>query len=164
MAEVNTRDKIISLKGLVSWREQVRLARQTLVVTNGCFDLLHVGHVTYLEAARSQGDVLLVGLNSDASVRTLKGDDRPLNPEQDRALLLAALALVDAVCVFPETRATRFLRIAQPDVYVKGGDYTLQTLDQEERRTVERAGGRIVIIPLVPGKSTTLLRDQLARL
>ena len=164
MVEVNTRDKIISLKGLVSWREQVRLARQTLVVTNGCFDLLHVGHVTYLEAARSQGDVLLVGLNSDASVRTLKGDDRPLNPEQDRALLLAALALVDAVCVFPETRATRFLRIAQPDVYVKGGDYTLQTLDQEERRTVERAGGRIVIIPLVPGKSTTLLRDQLARL
>jgi rfaE bifunctional protein nucleotidyltransferase chain/domain len=163
MGKVNTRDKIISLKGLASWREQVRLAGRTLVVTNGCFDLLHAGHVTYLEAARNQGDVLLVGLNSDASVRALKGKNRPVNPEQDRALVLAALVLVDAVCIFPDTRATRFLRLAHPDVYVKGGDYTLETLDQEERRTVERAGGRVVILPLVPGKSTTVLLDQIAR-
>ena len=161
MITVNAHDKIISLKGLASWREQLRWARRTLVVTNGCFDLLHVGHVTYLEAARNQGDVLLVGLNSDASVRALKGKDRPVNPEQDRALLLAALAAVDAVCIFPDARATRFLRLAQPDVYVKGGDYTLETLDPEERRSVQSAGGKIVILPLVPGKSTT---DLLARI
>jgi len=164
MVAVNTGDKIISLKGLASWREQVRLARRTLVVTNGCFDVLHAGHVTYLEAARNQGDLLLVGLNNDASVRALKGKGRPVNPEHDRALVLAALALVDAVCIFPDTRASRFLRLAQPDVYVKGGDYTLETLDQEERRTVECAGGRIVIVQLVPGKSTTVLLEQIARL
>lgn len=124
-------------------------------MTNGCFDLLHLGHVTYLETARNLGDMLLVGVNSDAAVRGLKGEGRPVNSEDDRAFVLAALESVNAVCIFPDVRATNFLAAAKPDIYVKGGDYTLETLDQSERRTVEGAGGKIHLIPFVPGKSTT---------
>jgi rfaE bifunctional protein nucleotidyltransferase chain/domain len=152
---VNCATKILTPDRLQSWREQLRRSGRKLVITNGCFDLLHAGHVTYLQAARNLGDALLVGLNGDASVRALKGDGRPLNGEQDRALVLAALECVDAVCVFPEVRATRFLDTAQPDIYVKGGDYTPDTLDQDERRAVESHGGRIEIIPFLPGRSTT---------
>ena len=128
-----------------------------MAVTNGCFDLLHAGHVTYLAAARAEADVLLVGLNGDASVRALKGEGRPLNPAADRATVLAALAAVDGVCVFEEIRATEFLKLAQPNVYVKGGDYTLEELDPEERATVEAAGGVIRLLALVPGRSTSAL-------
>ena len=106
----------------------------------------------------------MVGINGDQSVRELKGPDRPLNDEQDRAAVVAALESVEAVCIFAERAATRFLAAAQPDIYIKGGDYTLETLNQEERRTVEQAGGRIVIIPFVPGKSTTALLKKIARL
>lgn len=134
------------------------------MVTNGCFDILHPGHVTYLEAARNLGDALLVGLNTDAAVRQLKGPDRPVNPENDRATVLAALESVSGVCLFTEKTAMRFLAAAEPDIYVKGGDYTLDTLNQEERRTVEAAGGKIVILPVVPGKSTTALLQKIARL
>ena len=142
----------------------MRTARKKLVVTNGCFDILHVGHVTYLEAARQQGDALLVGLNSDASVRQLKGEGRPVNPEEDRAAVLAALAAVDAVCVFPEMRAIRFLALAQPEIYVKGGDFTVDQLPAEERDVVQEAGGRIVTLGFVPGKSTTALLEKISRL
>jgi rfaE bifunctional protein nucleotidyltransferase chain/domain len=142
----------------------MRASGKRLVVTNGCFDLLHVGHVTYLETARRHGDALLVGLNGDESVRQLKGPDRPVAPEDDRAAVLGALESVDGVCVFAEPTATRFLAAAQPDVYVKGGDYTLDTLNQEERRAVERAGGSIVIIPFVPGKSTTAILKKISHL
>ncbi len=135
-----------------------------LVATNGCFDLLHVGHVTYLEEARRQGEALLVGLNGDESVRQLKGAGRPVNVESDRARVLAALESVDAICIFSEKSALRFLQVAQPDIYVKGGDYTLETLNQEERKAVETAGGKIVILPIVPGKSTTALLKKLAQL
>ncbi len=155
MQGVNFRTKIISLDRLIVWRTEMRAAGRAVVATNGCFDLLHSGHVICLEAARNQGDALLVGVNGDGAVRELKGPGRPFNPEADRAAVVAALASVDAVCIFPETRATRFLSLAQPDVYVKGGDYSLDTLDPEERRVVESAGGRIVIIPFVTGKSTT---------
>ena len=149
---------------LPAWRAAMRASGKKLVVTNGCFDLLHVGHVTYLESARNQGDALLLGLNGDDSVRQLKGPSRPVNTEADRALVLAALQSVDGVCIFAEKVATRFLTVAQPDIYVKGGDYTLETLNQEERRAVEGGGGRIVIIPFVPGKSTTALLQTIARL
>jgi rfaE bifunctional protein nucleotidyltransferase chain/domain len=142
----------------------VRTRGKRLVVTNGCFDLLHLGHVTYLETARCQGDALLVGVNSDKAVRQLKGPDRPVNEESDRAAVLAALESVDGVCIFAESTATRFLAAARPDIYVKGGDYTLDTLNQDERRTVEQAGGSIVIIPFVPGKSTTALLKKISRL
>ena len=145
------------------WRAAVRAGGKRLVVTNGCFDLLHAGHVAYLETARSHGDALLVGLNGDDSVRQLKGPDRPVNGENDRAAVLAALESVSGVCIFAERRATRFLAAAQPDIYVKGGDYTLETLDAEERRAVEAGGGTIVLIPFVPGKSTTALLNKIAR-
>jgi len=158
----NCRLKIVALADLPAWRAARRVSGTRVVATNGCFDLLHAGHVTYLEAARNQGDALVVGLNGDASVRALKGPDRPLNPEGDRATVLAALGCVDAVCVFPETRAAHFLSLAQPDVYVKGGDYTLDTLEAEERRIVEDAGGKIILVPMVPGKSTTALRAKMA--
>lgn len=161
---MNFRDKIVAWENLPAWRAAWRASGKTLVVTNGCFDLLHLGHVTYLESARNQGDALLLGLNGDGSVRQLKGDSRPLNPEGDRAAVVAALQSVDGVCMFAEKTATRFLTAAQPDVYVKGGDYTLATINQDERRAVEQAGGRIVIIPFVPGKSTTALLEKIARL
>jgi rfaE bifunctional protein nucleotidyltransferase chain/domain len=161
---MNFREKVVPWEGLPAWRAEMRRRGQRLVVTNGCFDLLHPGHVTYLETARNQGDALLVGLNGDNSVRQLKGPERPLNDENDRAAVLAALESVSGVCVFPEKTATRFLAAAQPDIYVKGGDYTLETLNPDERRTVEQGGGRIVIIPLVPGKSTTVLLQKIARL
>lgn len=156
------RQKIIVPENLPAWRVATRSAGRRLVVTNGCFDILHLGHVTYLEKARNLGDVLLVGLNSDAAVRELKGQGRPLNSEQDRAGVLAALESVDAICIFGERTAARFLSVATPDIYVKGGDYTLETLNQEERRIVESAGGRIVIVPVVPGRSTTSLLEKMS--
>jgi rfaE bifunctional protein nucleotidyltransferase chain/domain len=160
---MNTRAKVISWEALADWRARLRSTGKRLVVTNGCFDLLHAGHVTYLESARSLGDLLLVGLNGDASVRELKGAGRPLNPEHDRATVLAALEAVSAVLIFTEARATHFLALAQPDIYVKGGDYQWDTLNAEEREAVERHGGRIVLLPLVPGKSTTALVARMAR-
>jgi D-glycero-beta-D-manno-heptose 1-phosphate adenylyltransferase len=161
---VNFREKIVKWENLPAWRAALRASGRKLVVTNGCFDLLHLGHVTYLESARNQGDLLLLGLNGDDSVRQLKGEGRPVNSEADRAAVVAALQSVDGVCIFAEKTATRFLAAAQPDIYVKGGDYTLETVNQEERRVVEQAGGRIVIIPFVPEKSTTMLLEKIARL
>ena len=156
--------KIIAWNDLPKWREQMRSSGHKLVVTNGCFDLLHAGHVTYLETARNLGDALLIGLNGDDAVRKLKGQGRPVNDEKDRATVLAALESVNGVCIFVEPTATRFLAHAQPDIYVKGGDYTIDTLNQDERKTVEKAGGRIVIIPFLPGKSTTATLAKIARL
>jgi len=161
---MNFREKVVSWDALPQWRAAMRASGKQLVVTNGCFDLLHLGHVTYLESARNQGDALLVGVNGDDAVRQLKGPERPVTGESDRAAVLAALESVSGVCIFAEKTATRFLAAAQPDVYVKGGDYTLDTLNQEERRTVEQAGGRIVIIPFVPGKSTTATLKKIMRL
>jgi D-glycero-beta-D-manno-heptose 1-phosphate adenylyltransferase len=154
---MNFRRKILASDQLPEWRESLRRAGKRLVATNGCFDLLHLGHVTYLETARQNGDALLVGINSDASVRELKGPDRPINSEEDRAGVVAALESVDAVLIFPEKSAANFLKAAQPDIYVKGGDYTIDTLNAEERRIVESAGGKIVIVPVVPGRSTSSL-------
>ena len=161
---MNFREKIVAWEKLPEWRAAMRARGKKLVVTNGCFDLLHLGHVTYLENARRHGDALLIGVNGDDAVRDLKGPGRPVNSERDRAAVLAALESVDGVCVFADKTATKFLAAARPDVYVKGGDYTLETLNQDERRTVEQAGGRIVIIPFVPGKSTTALLQKIARL
>jgi rfaE bifunctional protein nucleotidyltransferase chain/domain len=158
------RDKLITWDNLPRWRDNLRQRGQKLVVTNGCFDLLHLGHITYLECARNLGDALLIGLNSDEAVGQLKGPSRPVNSETDRAAVLASLESVSGVCIFREKRATRFLGHAQPDIYVKGGDYTLETIEQEERRIVEVAGGKVVILPFVPGKSTTAILEKIARL
>jgi rfaE bifunctional protein nucleotidyltransferase chain/domain len=157
-------DKIISWERLPSWRDALRAQGRRLVVTNGCFDLLHRGHVAYLEAARALGDALLVGVNSDAGVRELKGPDRPVNSETDRAAVLAALQSVDGVCVFPDRTAIRFLSAVRPDIYAKGGDYTIDTINQEERQLIEKLGGKVAILPGVPGKSTTALLEKISRL
>jgi rfaE bifunctional protein nucleotidyltransferase chain/domain len=163
MRGMNFREKILTWQTLPAWREGLRTAQKQLVVTNGCFDILHLGHVTYLEAARNLGDALLVGLNSDASVRAIKGAGRPINSQEDRATVLAALASVNAVCVFGESDAMSFLQKVKPDLYVKGGDYTIDTIHQPERRLVERMGGRVVVLAGVPGKSTSWLLDQLEK-
>lgn len=155
------RDKILAGESLVAWRFMQRRCNRRVVVTNGCFDILHLGHISYLEAARGLGDVLLVGLNSDDSVRALKGPSRPVQPQDDRVAVVAALACVDAVCVFEEQTAEAFLIRAAPDVWVKGGDYTVDTVNQPERSIVETAGGRVVILPMIAGRSTT---DILRRL
>ncbi len=160
---MNSRSKIIPFAELAAWRQSFRQSGRLLVATNGCFDILHAGHVSYLEQARSQGDALLVGLNSDSAVRELKGELRPINEQADRAIVLAALEAVTAVCIFAGKRATEFLALASPDIYVKGGDYTLATLNADERRAVEERGGRIVLIPFIPGKSTSGLVDRILR-
>ena len=164
MARMKSADKIIAWEQLPAWRSALRAKGRKLVVTNGCFDLLHRGHVAYLEAARALGDVLLVGVNSDAGVRELKGPDRPVNPEADRAAVLAALESVDAVCVFTDRTALRFLSAVQPDIYAKGGDYTVDTINQDERRLIEQLGGKVAIVPGVAGKSTTALLEKISRL
>ena len=162
MARMNFREKILAESDLPAWHAVLRAQGKKLVVTNGCFDLLHLGHVTYLEAARNQGDALLVAVNSDASVRELKGPGRPVNSESERASVLAALASVDGVCVFYERDATRLLSLVRPDVYAKGGDYTIDTINQDERRLVEGLGGKVVVLGGVPGKSTTDLLEKLS--
>jgi D-glycero-beta-D-manno-heptose 1-phosphate adenylyltransferase len=161
---VNFRSKIIAWDKLPEWRAALRASNKKLVATNGCFDILHLGHVTYLETARNFGDALLVGLNGDDATRQLKGAGRPVNSEADRAAVLAALESVTGVCIFTDTTAAKFLAAAQPDIYVKGGDYTLESLNQDERRAVESSGGKIKIVPFVPGKSTTALLEKISRL
>src|ERR1700722_2559425 len=164
MNRLNFREKIILRDDLPSWRAALRAQKKKLVVTNGCFDIVHLGHVTYLESARNLGDALLVGVNADAAVSQLKGLGRPVNNETDRASVLAALESVSAVSLFVERDATRFLALVEPDIYVKGGDYTIDTINQDERRAVEKAGGRIVFIPFVAGKSTTGLLEKILKL
>ncbi len=142
-------------------KQQVEIWRAqglTLVMTNGCFDLLHAGHITSLENARTFGHKLIVAVNSDASVKRLKGPDRPLNTEEDRARVLAALSCVDAVTIFAEERADTILLLVKPDIYVKGGDYTPEQVP--ERPTVESYGGKMIITPLLPGRSTTQLIES----
>lgn len=161
---MNARHKIISIDDLVAWREDVRESNRTVVVTNGCFDIMHGGHVLYLEEARKLGDLLLVGINDDAGVRILKGIDRPINNEEDRALVVAALESVSTVCIFSGNRATKFLELARPDIYVKGGDYTLETLNKAERLVIQDVGAKIVFIPFEKDVSTTELLKKIKRL
>jgi D-glycero-beta-D-manno-heptose 1-phosphate adenylyltransferase len=135
--------------------------QQRLVFTNGCFDILHVGHIRYLRAAKELGDILVVGLNSDDSVRQLKGPHRPINSEADRAEILAALAVVDHVVIFQEMRASRLITLLRPDLYVKGGDYSIDSLDQSELDALRSVDAKIKIVPLVPGRSTTRLIEAI---
>ena len=137
----------------------LRAGGQRIVFTNGCFDILHAGHVRYLGMARSFGDCLVVGLNSDASVRRLKGPERPVNEEADRAEVLDALRAVDYVTIFDEPTAAELIEIIRPDVYVKGGDYTIATLPEAE--IVRGYGGRVEFIDLVPERSTTRVIEKL---
>ena len=159
----NVNSKILTLDQLRAKSRRLRAEGKRVAATNGCFDILHVGHVRYLAAAQKLGDVLVVGLNGDDSVCQLKGQGRPLNRERDRAEVLAALESVDYVTIFPEKRATNFLRAAQPSVYAKGGDYTTDTLDPEERAVLSEFGTRIEIIPFEEGYSTSELLTRIGR-
>lgn len=131
----------------------LRESGQRVVFTNGCFDILHAGHVRYLNTARSFGDCLVLGLNSDSSVRRIKGPSRPINNEQDRAEVIDALACVDYVVIFDEPTAEALITKVHPDIYVKGGDYTIETLP--EGQIVQAYGGRVELVSLVEGRSTT---------
>lgn len=149
--------KVLSLTQASRWIAKARQRRKRVVATNGCFDLLHFGHVSYLQRAKKLGHLLIVGLNSDRSVQQLKGPPRPLVPETQRAAVLAALSCVDAVVIFPQVRAHRFIAAVQPDIYVKGGDYKPDTLAARERAVLTALGTRIRILPFEKGISTTAL-------
>ena len=136
---------------------------KTIVFTNGCFDILHAGHVRYLAGAQQLGDILVVGLNGDTSVRELKGEGRPLNSQQDRAEVLAALGAVDYVIIFDEKRVDKLLREVRPRIYAKGGDYTVKSLDPDEFSALKEIGAKIEILPLLPGKSTSKLVQAIQR-
>ncbi len=154
-------EKLKSLDQLRGVVEKLRREGKKVVWTNGCFDILHAGHISYLLRARQEGDVMIVGLNSDASVRENKGADRPVTNEQDRALVLSALECVDYIVIFGDKTPLPLLDALRPAVYVKGGDYTLDTIVQEERALVEGYGGRIAIIPGQEGYSTTNIINRI---
>jgi len=147
--------KIKAVEELAPLLRQFRRSGQTVVFTNGCFDLLHAGHVHYLAAARGEGDLLVVGLNSDRSVKMIKGDRRPIVPEAERAEVLAGLACVDCATVFEEIDPLRVIQALQPDVLVKGGDWAEAEIIGAD--AVKQEGGRVVRIPLVEGAGTSAL-------
>ncbi len=157
-----THNKIMNVAQLQAAIARCRLLNKKIVFTNGCFDILHAGHIHSLEQAAAFGDYLIVGLNSDKSINRIKGPERPINKEQDRALLLASLMVVDAVVVFEQETPLDLIQTVIPDVLVKGGDYTLESIVGAE--DVLQNGGKVEIIPLIPGVSTTSLADRISRL
>ncbi|WP_173443173.1 D-glycero-beta-D-manno-heptose 1-phosphate adenylyltransferase [Selenomonas ruminantium] len=152
---------LVARKDIAKFCEILRQGGQKVVFTNGCFDILHAGHVTYLEAAKAQGDVLVLGLNTDESVRRLKGPERPINSEMDRAKVVGALKAVDYVVLFGEQTAEAVIAEVKPDVYVKGGDYTLDTLP--EAKIVQSYGGKVAFIDMVEGRSTTNIINKIKK-
>jgi len=159
MTPAHPHDKVLSVPAMLHRFARPRTG--TLVFTNGCFDLLHRGHIEYLYAARALGDALVIGINTDDSVSRLKGPGRPVTPEEDRAIVLAGLGCVDAVTLFEEDTPRELISVLLPDVLVKGGDYTPdQVVGKHE---VETAGGRVVIIPFLQGRSTTATLERIAK-
>ncbi len=150
---------LIDRKDMEGFCDVLRRGGQRIVFTNGCFDLLHAGHVRYLARARSFGDCLVLGLNTDASVRRLKGPSRPINREEDRAEVVGALRSVDYVVLFGEETAEALIAEVRPAVYVKGGDYTLETLP--EAKIVQSYGGRVEFVDMVEGRSTTNVIERI---
>ena len=155
-------DKLKTLEQLQAIMKRLKREGKRVVWTNGCFDILHVGHILYLQEARKQGDIMVVGLNSDASVSENKGPERPVVCERDRAQVLSALECVDYIIIFDEKTPMPLLKTLQPDVYAKGGDYTLDTIVQDERKLVESYGGAIAIIPGREGQSTTCIINKIS--
>lgn len=153
-------DKLVTKAELLPLLERARREKQRIVFTNGCFDLMHIGHTRYLQAAKALGDILVVGVNSDASVKSLKkAPDRPIVGEAQRAEVVAALGCVDYVVMFPEPDPLNLITALQPDVLVKGGDWPIDHIIGRE--VVERRGGTVKTIPLVPGMSTTALIQRI---
>jgi rfaE bifunctional protein nucleotidyltransferase chain/domain len=160
MTACDTAPKVAGWEAAARWVRKLKAQGQKVVFTNGCFDLLHPGHVAYLEAARSLGDALVVGVNTDASARRLnKGPGRPVSPEGDRARVLAALACVDQVVLFAEDTPLALITALEPDILVKGGDYAVPEI--VGREVVEARGGRVLALPFVPGYSTTALLQRI---
>lgn len=155
--------KLLTLDEAVTERQRLREQGKTMVMTNGCFDLLHVGHISYLQASRKLGDELWIMLNGDVSVQALKGPHRPIEPELERAYCLAGLSCVDRVVVFNQTRLINEIEQLQPDIYTKAGDYTLETLHPGERAAFEAAGTSIHFLPFLQGFSTTLMIEKINR-
>ncbi|MEO5957939.1 MAG: adenylyltransferase/cytidyltransferase family protein [Opitutaceae bacterium] len=153
--------KLRNLAEAVALRETWRAAGRRVVLTNGVFDLLHTGHLYYLQKARALGDALMIALNADASVRALKGPTRPVQDEEARAYALGALACVDGIVIFREPRLTAEIRALRPDVYCKAGDYTIEKLNAEERAALQEVGARIEFLPFLPGFSTTALISRI---
>lgn len=154
--------EIIAVKNLKTFADEVAQQGERLVLTNGCFDLLHVGHVRYLQSAKNLGDVLLVAVNSDASVRALKGPDRPIKNQEERAEIVSALGCVNYVVIFDSLRVAQVIRDVRPAFYAKGGDYTREALDLEEITALKEVKAEIRILPHVPGCSTTDLVHHLS--
>jgi len=149
--------KLLDLDAAIAAREALRRQGKKVVLTNGVFDLLHTGHLYYLQKARELGDALFIALNSDASVRALKGPLRPVQDETQRAYALAALSCIDAILVFRQPRLTAEIQALKPDVYCKAGDYTLEKLNPEERAALQSCGTDIRFLPFLEGFSTTTL-------
>ena len=154
-------NKWLSLEDAVTVREEQREAGQSMVMTNGCFDLLHVGHISYLKESRKLGDKLWVLINSDESVRALKGPTRPIESEAERAYCLAALSFVDFIVVFNNPRLIAEIVQLQPEIYTKAGDYTLDTLHQGERAAFDSVGTQIRFLPFLEGFSTTKMIEKI---
>ncbi|MBX9950954.1 MAG: D-glycero-beta-D-manno-heptose 1-phosphate adenylyltransferase [Candidatus Obscuribacterales bacterium] len=150
---------VLTRESLGEHIDGLRKQGKRIVTTNGCFDILHVGHVRILKQSKALGDILVVGINSDASVSALKGPERPINNQNDRAELLSSLECVDVVSIFDEGTPVEFIKVVKPDIHVKGADYKPQ--DLEETPVVEALGGRVEILPLVPQKSTTSLVQKI---
>jgi D-beta-D-heptose 7-phosphate kinase/D-beta-D-heptose 1-phosphate adenosyltransferase len=160
MTTCSTSHKVVDWEAAARWATDLQGQGKSVVFTNGCFDLLHPGHVRYLEEARSLGDALIIGVNTDLSVTRLKkGPGRPLTPEADRARVLAACACVDRVALFDEDTPLALIKLLAPDILVKGGDYQLDEI--VGREVVLARGGRVVALPFVPGYSTTRLIDRI---
>ena len=153
--------KLLTLKAAVAERQRLRESGHTMVMTNGCFDLLHVGHLSYLKESRALGDQLWVLINSDESVRALKGPTRPIQSEIERAYCLAALSCVDRVVIFGSPRLVHEIEQLQPDIYTKAGDYTIDTLYQPERQAFDAVGAQIKFLPFLKGFSTTNLIEKI---
>ena len=159
----DVKSRLLTLEEAVQWKKSLVAEGKKLVVTNGCFDLMHRGHASYLEGARKLGDALLVLLNSDASVRALKGASRPVVNEEDRAFMLNSLRCVDRVVIFDSQRCNAELAALAPEVYVKAGDYTVETLDPVERQALFDSKTEIVFMPFVPGLSTSSIIEKIKR-
>jgi D-beta-D-heptose 7-phosphate kinase/D-beta-D-heptose 1-phosphate adenosyltransferase len=154
--------KIIDREGIKRKTAQWRALGKTFAFTNGCFDILHQGHIFSLSQAAKEADYLIVGLNSDASTMRLKGDNRPINDQQSRAIMLASLFIVDAVVIFDEDTPLELIKTVNPDVLVKGGDYTIEQV--VGAKEVQAAGGKVIINPIMPGFSTTGLIEKIHKL
>ncbi|WP_078129531.1 D-glycero-beta-D-manno-heptose 1-phosphate adenylyltransferase [Leptospira alexanderi] len=158
---MDLKTRIVPWENVAIFANRIR-ENQRIVFTNGCFDLIHRGHITYLSQARELGDFLWIGLNADSSVKRLKGEQRPVVPEDDRAILLSNLRFVDAVTIFSQDTPLELIRLIKPAIHVKGGDYKAE--DLPETSIVREFGGKVEILPFVPGKSTSLLIEKILKL